>query len=433
MGDIEKVVSFLKASNVFDAKWYIDEYPDVAASGLEPTLHYVKYGMRVGRPPCSGCKKEKTFPVIPNKSLESKTATKPTLAVLTPNTTLVNNEIITAPASTHIRILQKTYDSTTRKIRYEVTTPQRCLAEIDRYVGLIVQRNALTQYYADAIIFECKKRKLPIIFEIDDDLVERASMPDPHEEYRKSKQSIKHLLKAANLVIVSTDILKIRYSAEATRIIVLPNAINENLWLSPFKNHITADVAWKHKRLFDDEKRIVYMGSKTHLEDLLLLKEPLIQIKKAHKRVRLFTIGITDMVEDWFEPIEVPQHLQDYRKFVPWLRDVFSSMDFAVAPLTDTYFNNAKSSLKFLEYSAAKLSTICSNVLPYNQVVTHRKTGLLVDNNALSWTSAILEAIKYPELITQMGLEAHYEVTNQYLVRDHIQKFDSAILEAISP
>jgi hypothetical protein len=33
----------------FDASWYLSNYPDVAASEMDPTLHYVLYGHREGR------------------------------------------------------------------------------------------------------------------------------------------------------------------------------------------------------------------------------------------------------------------------------------------------------------------------------------------------------------------------------------------------
>lgn len=44
----------LRRSQLFDEAWYLAHYPDVAASGVEPALHYVKYGMRLGRDPGPG-------------------------------------------------------------------------------------------------------------------------------------------------------------------------------------------------------------------------------------------------------------------------------------------------------------------------------------------------------------------------------------------
>jgi len=40
-------------SGLLDSKWYLRNYPDVAASGIDPIRHYVTYGAREGRDPSS--------------------------------------------------------------------------------------------------------------------------------------------------------------------------------------------------------------------------------------------------------------------------------------------------------------------------------------------------------------------------------------------
>ncbi len=46
----EEVRDF-RASGAFDEQWYLAEYPDVALTGLDPALHYLWLGMRLGRKP----------------------------------------------------------------------------------------------------------------------------------------------------------------------------------------------------------------------------------------------------------------------------------------------------------------------------------------------------------------------------------------------
>ena len=36
---------------LFDSRWYLDQYPDVAASGVNPLLHYLRFGWKEGRNP----------------------------------------------------------------------------------------------------------------------------------------------------------------------------------------------------------------------------------------------------------------------------------------------------------------------------------------------------------------------------------------------
>lgn len=41
----------LRKSPLFDAAWYLDSYPDVAATGADPALHYLTHGAAEGRDP----------------------------------------------------------------------------------------------------------------------------------------------------------------------------------------------------------------------------------------------------------------------------------------------------------------------------------------------------------------------------------------------
>lgn len=50
-----KVISFeeLVIREAFDVPFYLDAYPDVAASGGDPVKHYIAFGWREGRNPCA--------------------------------------------------------------------------------------------------------------------------------------------------------------------------------------------------------------------------------------------------------------------------------------------------------------------------------------------------------------------------------------------
>lgn len=49
--DGHPAVSVLKQSGLFDGKWYLEQYPDVAADGMDPVEHYVHHGAAEGRNP----------------------------------------------------------------------------------------------------------------------------------------------------------------------------------------------------------------------------------------------------------------------------------------------------------------------------------------------------------------------------------------------
>lgn len=47
-------IDLVRASGAFDQAWYLDRYPDVAGSGLEPVEHYLRIGARLLRDPGPG-------------------------------------------------------------------------------------------------------------------------------------------------------------------------------------------------------------------------------------------------------------------------------------------------------------------------------------------------------------------------------------------
>lgn len=51
MEELEELVEIIEKSSLFDSEWYLSEYPDVALSGLNPVVHYLKYGILLLRNP----------------------------------------------------------------------------------------------------------------------------------------------------------------------------------------------------------------------------------------------------------------------------------------------------------------------------------------------------------------------------------------------
>ncbi len=52
--DVQPDLDILRASPLFDEGWYLQRYGDVAASGLDPALHYLTIGAAIGRDPGPG-------------------------------------------------------------------------------------------------------------------------------------------------------------------------------------------------------------------------------------------------------------------------------------------------------------------------------------------------------------------------------------------
>jgi hypothetical protein len=46
-----RALRLIQESELFDADWYVQRYPDVKASGTDPARHYLEFGWQEGRDP----------------------------------------------------------------------------------------------------------------------------------------------------------------------------------------------------------------------------------------------------------------------------------------------------------------------------------------------------------------------------------------------
>lgn len=244
-----------------------------------------------------------------------------------------------------------------------------------------------------------KAKKKKIVYEIDDDLFVVPPVNPAHIVYKKNTLPRKNailLLKEADLVIVSTNYLKKRYSKYNKNVIVCPNAIERERYYFFRKK--------EHQKL-----RIGWTGSVTHYDDLLLIINV---IKDLQERYDFDFIiqGITSKpfesdlyiyqfyrkfgfnpnlnifydkaIEFWkkFTQLKNKEHIPFY---VPEIYPLIlrkMDLDIGLCPLIDTSFNRAKSCIKFYEYASVGTVTLASDVLPYKEEVNYR-----AKNNYKDW------------------------------------------------
>lgn len=53
-GAIRSNICLIRQSSLFNAKWYVEKYPDVAKAGIDPARHYLVHGFKEGRNPGPG-------------------------------------------------------------------------------------------------------------------------------------------------------------------------------------------------------------------------------------------------------------------------------------------------------------------------------------------------------------------------------------------
>lgn len=259
---------------------------------------------------------------------------------------------------------------------------------------VLVQRTALDPDDVDAFLERCRATKTPLVFEIDDNLLDPEHLPADQQHWRRSVEAMRRLAHAAALVTVSTEGLAEIVRGLNPNVALVPNHLDERLWFGP-----VAGVA--PRRPDTDECRLLYMGTRTHANDLALLRPALEQIQSITElNVVLEVIGGEPVGrgQQWYRRIDVPDGRATYPEFVGWLRSLRHRWDIAVAPLDASPFNAHKSDLKHLEYTALGLAGVYSDVGPYASGVEDGATGLLVDNTPEAWARGILRLLEDDEL-----------------------------------
>jgi GT2 family glycosyltransferase/glycosyltransferase involved in cell wall biosynthesis len=291
----------------------------------------------------------------------------------------------------YVRIIQPlSHPAVSDGIRLAVTTPMDLVtAEAD--IVLIQRSTVRDMNLAERIIQTCRRRGSRLVYEIDDDLF---NIPTQHPEqlaYIQVLQAAKFLARSADAIVTSTNFLRQQMLAFNSNTVVIPNYLDDRLWIPPLMS----------TTLNAEQVRVLYAGTVSHRDDLKFLGEAVRKLKLGCRgKLRIEVIGISQGAEqpDWFEAMPVPPLIAaSYPRFVSWIQNE-NRWHWGVAPLLDTQFNRSKSGLKFLEYSALGLPSICSDMPGYRDVVHSEQTGILSTNDIDSWVHSLERAVTDAQL-----------------------------------
>ncbi|MFJ3382290.1 hypothetical protein ACIPJ2_17975 [Curtobacterium sp. NPDC090217] len=291
------------------------------------------------------------------------------------------------PASAHIRV--------TGRLSALAAAGEARVAQVDpvRWADgtdtahldvLLVQRDAFPASHLEQAFARAAREGTRVVAEVDDDFFsQEARARLARSEYDPARlASVDALVRGADAVVVSTDRLATVLAAEGIASVVVPNAVQPGMW-------------GDRPAVPDPEgpRRVLYMGSVTHSEDLDLLRPAFDGFTDDDGRpVRIEVVGITADGHDWFDRLALPHGATHYPEFVAFLRANATRWSAGVAPLTGDRFNDAKSDLKFLEYSMLGLPFVGSNRPSYAGVDAHG--GLLAGDAPDAWRTALLTAFR---------------------------------------
>lgn len=255
---------------------------------------------------------------------------------------------------------------------------------------------------------------VPVVYESDDLL---NAIPADHPEAAMGanwKVGIEFAARNATAIVVSTEFLAAKYRALNPEVHVLPNFIDYDLFYRavPAADTAIADAASQAS------VTIGLLGSSIQPSNFALVDATLkTLVARYGKRLKLYFVG-------WGCPQGWEHHpnatlvsfVHEYVDYAAQLRQW--NWDIALIPLEKDDYNQCKSYIKWLDYSAAGIATVFSDVSVYNEVVTHDVTGFLIPNSQQAWLHAVTMLIESPAKRHAMASAAQQEVKAGFDLRD---------------
>lgn len=264
-----------------------------------------------------------------------------------------------------------------------------------------------------------------IIYEIDDDLLSINLLTV------KQKMWLRQMVRFADGVIVSTQALAERLAGLNPYIEIVENALDERL----FQQN-------REIKLKETDGVVVfgYMGTFSHLDDLMSIIHPLRKVLERYRdQVRFEILGVGDrkMLETVFTGLpvkflQVPAQFVLYEKFTDWMQENLR-WEFGIAPLVDSVFTKSKSDIKFLDYGVQGIPGIFSDVPAYNKTLKHSLNGLLA-NDTYSWEICLEKLILDEPFRTKLAKQAHNDIWMDRMLNTSATKWLGAIKKlALNP
>jgi glycosyltransferase involved in cell wall biosynthesis len=266
----------------------------------------------------------------------------------------------------------------------------------------------MTRYglpYGAEILDYFKERKIPVIYHIDDNLLDIP--PSLGAVIKKTHgasdviETRRYLLENCDLIYASTE-----YLAQHLQSLYPQQKIFSGMYAPYMAEHICN--AEKPDR---DHQTIGYMGSRGHQEDLQQVVPSLIRLLDDNPTVRFEVFGSIKMPTELIrfgKRVKAHEVSTDYIGFLKRLARL--NWDIGLAPLANEKFNLCKAPTKFVEYTAAGIPVIASDILVYNRIAP-QGSALLVRED---WYVAINSLLKDPQLRVSMVKNARSYCANNF-------------------
>jgi glycosyltransferase involved in cell wall biosynthesis len=266
---------------------------------------------------------------------------------------------------------------------------------------IVVQHYIHDRFLAALQSWQTSPNRPFVVYALDDLLTDMAeSNPFRKNVPANSRARLKYALERCDRMVASTEFLAETYRHLIPDIKVVPNRLEQEIWLPLQSRKRTAN-----------KPRIGWAGGATHQSDLMLLKEI---IEQTRDEADWIFFG---MCPDEIQPLLAEFHpFADFSEYPARLAAL--NLDIAVAPLAQIPFNQGKSNLRLLEYGVLGIPVVCTDIDPYRGSPT-----CCVDNTASAWVKALRERIHDADAREQEGANLRQWVHNGYLLENHLEEW----------
>lgn len=457
----------VRQSGLFDSDWYLNTYPDVAAAGVDPFLHFMELGWREKRNPNSlfdtawyldqyqdvrdaeynpllhyirhgaGERRDTSMRFRPSVFQDPRTPRgayhlAAALTYLRKIGETASNRDLPPFATKRILIIAELSIPQCRKYRvdqkcelferlgYDTTVinwheASQCEAALTTHSMVIFYRVPAAQSVLQCID-KAKALGLTTFWEVDDLIFDpnaymaNASLKAVHPTIQKAVLTGVPNYRAAMLAcdegIASTQALaQAMREAGVPRVHVIENALDA-------ESLTAAKAATARKRNTDDAIRIVYgSGTNTHDEDFQEAAEAIRICLQQHPEVKLRIIGELTLPPDFSR---FGRRIERFGGTTyPRYLQLMADCDIAIAPLEPTLFNDAKSNIKYIEASIVGLPSVCSTRAEFAGIIEHGRNGMLATDTQ-SWLEGLKALISSRELRINVAARANDAVLARY-------------------
>ncbi len=289
---------------------------------------------------------------------------------------------------------------------------------------IVIQREFpdYTKQY-EQIVARARAEGKAVVYEIDDLLLE---LPEDHPAhstgyYTAGLFSILRAVVEADLVTTTTPTLQNYLRPLNPNTYVLHNYLDDHIWKLP------------DPRELSERSPVVigYMGSKTHQADLKVITPVLTRLLDRHGDnllLRFWGEEPPDSLQHRPNVEWIPLEMLDYAEFARYFSE--QVCDIFLAPLIASFFNQCKSSIKYLEYSSQAIPGVYSRIEPYTSVINHGENGFLATSPE-EWETCLTQLIENPSLRQHMGQKAQQNVTENWLLSQHAHEWRDVYRKAL--